>query len=152
MESHLSNLNQLNSFADGLIAQLQPAQRTKLARAIARKLRASQAKRIAEQQNPDGSRYTPRKRQNRHKGRVRRRMFNKIKQRKHLKAKGKADVATVYFTPSVSRIARVHQEGLRDRVTKQSQIRVKYEERLLLGFSDQDQEMIQDTILEFLSA
>jgi len=120
----------------GLIESMEPGERRKLTRDIAQTLRASQARRIAAQQNPDGTAYAPRKpRLRRNKGKLRRTMFAKLRTAKYLKAEATPDTATVTFVAGVQRIARVHQFGLRDRIGKRM---VKYPERQLLGASQED--------------
>ena len=54
------------------------------------------------------------------KGRVKREMFAKLRTHRYMKAKGTADEALVEFAGRVQRIARVHQEGLRDRPNRHS--------------------------------
>ncbi|HCP77981.1 MAG TPA: phage virion morphogenesis protein, partial [Pusillimonas sp.] len=49
----------LDDWLAGLIAKLDPAQRRAVNRRVAFVLRRSQAARIAQQRNPDGSRYQP---------------------------------------------------------------------------------------------
>lgn len=51
----------LEAIFSGMTSRLTPAGRRKLARMIATGLRERQAKRIAQQKNPDGSCYTPKK-------------------------------------------------------------------------------------------
>lgn len=135
-----------------LIAALAPAARAQLAKVIARQLRQSQAKRIAAQQNPDGSGFEPRKPQLRHKKKaLRAGMFAKLRTTKYLKASGNADGALVSFTRDVERIARVHQLGLRDRVSRRSALEVEYPTRQLLGISDQDETTLTGLIAASLS-
>lgn len=140
----MSNPLSLDSFAADLIAGLEPSARKELAQEIARQLRVSQQKRIAAQLNPDGSGFAPRKAQLRHrKGQVRRQMFAKLRTAKYFKARGTADAAIVGFTAEVSRIARVHQLGLRDRVNKTG-AEADYPARELLGLSADDEALILD--------
>lgn len=148
----MPNLPALEAFAADLLARLEPAARQELARRIARDLRASQQKRIAAQLNPDGSGFAPRKPQLRQKkGGLRRQMFAKLRTAKHLKAKGTADAAVVSFTTEVSRIARVHQFGLRDTVNRKTGLETDYPERQLLGISEADEALIRDLAVEYLA-
>lgn len=148
----MSDLEQLEQWASPLLAKLQPAERRGLARRIGLELRRSQQLRIAAQQNPDGTRYAPRKPQLRQRrGEIRRgAMFAKIRQAKHLKLQADASQISVGFFGRVARIARVHQEGLSDRVSRGGP-QVRYERRQLLGFTDRDREMIRDALLEHLA-
>ena len=54
-------LSRLTSWADGLLASMEPAARRQLAGEMARTLRASQAQRIRANLQPDGSPMAPRK-------------------------------------------------------------------------------------------
>ena len=56
-----SKLEALETWASGLLEQLQPAARNQLARSIGQELRRSQQKRVLTQQNPDGTKFAPRK-------------------------------------------------------------------------------------------
>jgi hypothetical protein len=56
---------------------------------------------------------------------------------------------TVGFTGRVSRIARIHQEGRSDTVGSNS-LRVTYQRRLLLGFTQADEQLVRDLILDHL--
>ncbi|WP_329956115.1 phage virion morphogenesis protein [Collimonas silvisoli] len=53
------------------------------------------------------------------------------------------------FFGRVARIARVHQEGLKDRVSKKGP-EYQYPARPLLGFSATDQALIRDSLLRHL--
>lgn len=147
--------DQLDAFAAGLVAALQPAERRQLAHDIARLLlRANQA-RIAAQKNPDGSDYEPRKPQRRLRGRkgtVRRTMFAKLRTARHLKAQSTPEAALVGFTAEVERIARVHHHGLRDRVNRRGRLEVDYPARRLLGIGEADEAAIRDLIIERLAS
>lgn len=148
----MSEIAALEAFAADLLASLEPAARAELARRIARDLRASQQKRIAAQLNPDGSAYAERKPQLRHKkGKLRRQMFAKLRTAKYLKAKGTAEGAIVAFTAEVSRIARVHQFGLRDRVNRKTGLEADYPVRELLGISAADEALIRELAVEHLA-
>ncbi|MBS0353036.1 MAG: phage virion morphogenesis protein [Proteobacteria bacterium] len=148
----MNDLAALESFAADILGAMEPAARTELAKRIARDLRASQQKRIAEQQNPDGSAYLPRKSQLRKKkGALRRKpMFSKLRTARYLKAKGTAESAVVAFTAAVSRIARVHQFGLRDRVNLAG-LEFDYPARELLGISPTDEALIRDLAVAHLA-
>lgn len=148
----MSDLPALDAFAADLIAGLEPSARRALAAEIANRLRTSQQKRIAAQQNPDGTPYAQRKPQLRHqKGKIRRQMFAKLRTARFLKAKGTADAAIVAFTAEVSRIARVHQFGLRDRVNKTGR-EADYPARELLGITADDEALIAELVADHLAA
>ncbi|MBU9818441.1 phage virion morphogenesis protein [Rahnella sp. BCC 1045] len=148
-------MNELKPFDDklsGLLASLSPAGRRKMAAEIAKKLRANQQQRIKQQKAPDGTPYAARKRQpiRGKKGRVKREMFAKLRTTRYLKANGSPDAAVVEFAGRVQRIARIHQEGLRDKPNRHTKP-VQYEARSLLGFSTGDRQLIETTILFLMS-
>lgn len=146
------NLRALEDWAGALLAKLDPGARRQLNQQIGRELRRSQQQRIAAQRNPDGSAFAPRKpRQLRAKaGRIKRQMFAKLRQAKHLKVQSSADAIAIGFMGRVARIARVHQYGLRDR-PERGQADVQYDRRELLGFTDADIDLIRDRLLEHLT-
>ncbi|MBN3816812.1 phage virion morphogenesis protein [Paraburkholderia sp. Se-20369] len=144
-------LSRAEDWAAGLLVQLTSAQRARLAKTLATELRRRQSRRIAEARNPDGSRYAPRKPQTRRKkGRIRRAMFAKLRTARFLKTASSADAAVLHFTRQVERIARVHQEGLRDRVERNGPV-VQYPARELIGLADPDIDRIADHVLDFLT-
>ncbi|QZA52569.1 phage virion morphogenesis protein [Pseudomonas sp. 2hn] len=150
----MADLEALEHWVSPLIQCIEPAARTKLARTIAKDLRRSQQQRVIAQRNPDGSPYAPRKpRQLRGKnGRVRRKvkMFQKLRTVAYLRAGGDAAVATIGFTGRIARIARIHQEGLRDRAAVAAPF-VLYERRELLGFTAAETENLKDILLSHLT-
>ncbi|KVX18245.1 virion morphogenesis protein [Burkholderia ubonensis] len=144
-------LSRAEDWASGLLGQLTSAQRARLAKTLATELRRRHSRRIAEARNPDGSRYAPRKPQaRRKKGRIRRAMFAKLRTARFLKTASSADASVLHFTRQVERIARVHQEGLRDRVERNGPV-VQYPARELLGLADADVDRIADVVLDFLA-
>jgi phage virion morphogenesis protein len=146
-------LSALEDWAGGLLAPLDPAARRKLNLQVAQELRRSQQQRIKAQQTPEGIAYTPRKQRKEFRnkqGRIKKQkaaMFEKLRTNTHLKIKADANQIEVGFTGKVARIARVHQYGLRDKVSHTGP-EVKYEERKLLGFSETDRELIRRSILK----
>lgn len=148
-------MNELKPFDDklaGLLASLSPAGRRKMAAEFAKKLRASQQQRIKQQKAPEGTPYAARKRLyvRGERGRVKREMFAKLRTARYLKANGSPDAAVVEFVGRVQRIARVHQEGLREKPNRHSKP-VQYSARQLLGFSASDLQIVEDLILSSLS-
>lgn len=144
-------MNELKPFDDklaALIAGLSASSRRQMAAEIVRRLRTSQQGRIKRQQAPDGAPYADRKRQpiRSKKGRVKREMFAKLRANRYMKAKGSADEALVEFAGRVQRIARVHQEGLRDRPNRHSRD-VQYDARPLLGFSLKDIQCVESIVI-----
>ncbi|CRL97421.1 phage virion morphogenesis protein [Pseudomonas sp. 28 E 9] len=149
-----NKLEALETWASGLLEQLQPGARNKLARSIAQDLRRSQQKRVQTQQNPDGSKFAPRKKRDLRgkQGRIRRKveMFKKLRTATYMKARGASNAVTVGFTGRISRIARVHQYGLKDRAQRNAP-QVQYDQREVLGFTDADLDLIRDGLIDYLS-
>jgi phage virion morphogenesis protein len=149
-----SKLQALETWAAGLLEQLQSAARNQLARSIGQELRRSQQKRVLMQENPDGSKFAPRKKRDLRgkQGRVRRKaeMFKKLRTATYMKAKGDSNAVTVGFTRRISRIARVHQFGLKDRAERGAP-EVRYDQRGVLGFTDADIMLVRDILLRGLS-
>lgn len=147
-------LEALESWAAGLLEQLQPAARNQLARSIGQELRRSQQKRVQTQQNPDGSKFAPRKKRDLRgkQGRIRRKaeMFKKLRTATYMKARGDSNAVTVGFTGRIARIARVHQYGMKDRAERGAPD-VRYDQREVLGFTDQDLDLIRDSLLAHLT-
>lgn len=149
----MADLDALEDWAGPLLRQIEPAGRSKLARAMAQQLRRGQQKRIQTQHNPDGTPFTPRRphKLREKQGRVRRKaqMFKKLRTSTYMKAKGDPKAVTVGFTGRVARIARVHQYGLRDRIADRGPM-AHYEKREVLGISPDDQDMLKDLVLAHL--
>ena len=153
----MNELDPLDAWCAGLLQRLQPAERRALAREMARRLRESQAKRIAAQLNPDGSAFEPRKTQARGKrGAIRRKMFAKIRTAKWMKTEATPNSAIVTFSASVQAMAKVHQFGLRDRVNGHrkhggSGPEVAYPVRELLGFTPGEVDMVGSLVIDHLA-
>lgn len=149
-----NNLEALETWAAVLLDRLEPGERSKLARNIGQELRRSQQKRVITQENPDGSKFAPRKQRNLRgkQGRVKRKlaMFKKLRTASYLKVRGDSNAVTVGFAGRIARIARVHQYGLKDRAERGAPD-VRYEMREVLGFSERDLELIRDGLLAHLN-
>lgn len=152
----MDELSALETWAGGLLSQLEaPARRTAL-RDIARELRRSQQTRIAQQRNPDGSAYEARKpRPRKHlrdkAGRIKRKaMFAKLRQARYLRAESNAESIAIGFAGRVARVARIHQLGESDRIAPGGP-EYKYPARVLLGFSAEDREMIRNALLAHIA-
>lgn len=206
-----SELQPMIDKVDALIEALSPKQRKALAKDISRGLRGTQAKRIKDNKEPDGTPYEERKprklkvkrlirfiyptsdgvrdlksfretdrwiigfdryrggirtfRKDRieryvevknqtvgttlreRKGQVKKKMFQKIVRTKHLKPDYSAEHAGVAFTSMVSRIARTHHYGLKDKVGKNT---ADYPERQLLGATSDELKSLEDTIMKHI--
>jgi phage virion morphogenesis protein len=145
------DLTALETWLNPLLAKLEPQERTRLAREAARKIRKNQQQRITAQKNPDGSAYAKRKprKLREKKGRIKTKMFTKLKMARYLKAQGSEQAMTVGFTGRIARIARVHQYGLKDRAERGAPD-VRYARRELLGLAEDDLEMIRGALLDHL--
>ncbi|PLR23212.1 phage virion morphogenesis protein [Pantoea endophytica] len=147
----MAELHEVEEWLGALLSQLEPAMRTKMLREVARDVRRIQQNNITLQRSPDGTAWEPRRVTARTKpGRIRRKMFAKLKTAKYLKAQANANVAEVAFVPSVQKLVRVHHYGLRDRINRRG-TEVKYAERPLLGFNNQAVDLIRKKILEYLA-
>lgn len=77
-------------------------------------------------------------------------MFVKMRAPRNLKADASPTAAWVEFTSRASRIARIHQYGLRDKVSAKGP-EVLYPQRTLLGFSLEDREAMLQAALDHLA-
>ena len=154
----MSELQALEKWAGGLLAQLSSAARRTAMRDVARELRRSQQARIASQRNPDESGYEPRKARVARgkkllekKGRIKRAaMFAKLRTARFLRTEVDTMGLAIGFAGRVSRVARVHQYGLTDHVAPRG-VEYKYPARALLGFSNKDHELIRNILLNHLA-
>ncbi|MBP6876550.1 MAG: phage virion morphogenesis protein [Phenylobacterium sp.] len=154
----------LETWAGALLTDLSPAGRRALLRSVAVDLRRANYGRIVDQRNPDGTAYEPRKRRDpplRAKaGRIKRRnearkdpMFRKLRLARHMTADWSENAASVGFNGPAARIARVHQLGLLDRVERRQDAPiVRYPQRVLLGFTDDDRQRLLDLVMGRLQA
>lgn len=149
-----NDLQALEEWAAPLLSRMDVKERRRLARTIATELRRSQRDRIKAQRNPDGTPYAPRKPQQwrNQQGAIRRRaMYSKLRTNKWLKATTQGDTAVVGFFGSIARIARTHQYGLRDRVSKNGTT-IEYARRELIGFTPSDRELVRDLLIDHLGS
>lgn len=151
----MATVEEVQAKLTALIANLSPQARRQLGRKIGQALRKSQSNRIARQQNPDSSAFEPRKPRKefgKKKGRIKRKaMFAKLHTARHLKVRSNGNEVSVGFNGSSATIAAVHQYGLKGTVNRNKGVKVQYAQRELLGFSDEDVELIENLILEQLS-
>lgn len=152
----MSDLDPFLHSVDGLLDRIEPAARRSLARAIAMKLRASQAKRIAAQLNPDGTPYAPRRSRLRdRRGSIKRArsgaMFSKLRTARWMKVESSPESAVVTFANQVQHMAQAHQQGLRDKVNRFRSLEVEYPARQLLGLTEAEVAAIEDAVIAHLS-
>lgn len=147
----MSVIDPIEARFGALVASLAPAARAVLAKRIAKLVKGRQSTRIADQQNPDGSAFEPRKPQLRNqKKNLRAGMFAKLRTATYLKSSGNADGAIVSFSRDVQRIARVHQLGLRDKVNRLGK-EADYPKRELLGITTEEELAITHLVTEHLA-
>ena len=131
----MDDLQRVDDWLAALLANLEPAARNRMMRQLAQELRRSQQQNIRLQRNPDGTAFEPRRVTARSKkGRIKRKMFAKLRTTKYLKTVSSADSASVQFVNGVQRIARVHHYGLREKINN-SKKQIKYSPRKLLGIN-----------------
>ncbi|MBP2605528.1 phage virion morphogenesis protein [Acinetobacter calcoaceticus] len=147
----MNNIQDLALYLQPLLDRLSAGERAKLAKNIGRDLRTSQRQHITAQQNPDGSAYTARRTRLRdQKGKIKRKMFSRIKSNTHLKVLSNSESIAVGFIGRVSRIAKVHQYGLRDRATR-SAPDTFYPKRELLGFTDKEINLVESSFIKHIN-
>lgn len=145
------DLSRLTNWANGLLVSMEPAARRQLAGEMARTLRASQAKRIRANIQPDGNPMAPRKPQpklKKNRGRLRRKMFFKISNTTWLKARASEQQAVVEFVGTANRLATIHQYGLKDRIKGRE---INYPARELLGITTEEVERLEELLLAQLT-
>lgn len=147
----MAELHEVDAWLDALLAQLEPVARTKMLREVARDVRRIQQANITAQRTPDGTAWEPRRVTARSKkGRIRRKMFVKLKTTKYLKAQATSDIADIAFVPAVQKLARVHHYGLRDRVNRRG-TEIKYASRPLIGLNKEVEQSLERIFLDWLS-
>lgn len=145
------------AYFDTMLADLSPAKRKVVARKIGQRLRASNARRMAQNVEPGGADMAPRKKrlreQKRKAGRGRK-MFREIGKARNLKVRPSEDGVELSFAnPAVGRVAAEHHFGLEGYVGRTRAgrtIRARYAARQLLGFSAEDIDAIADEALAWL--
>lgn len=153
------DVDQLAHWLAPLLSRLEPAQLRRLARDVARDLRAANAATMRAQRTPDGAPWEPRKRpakppkkaRRTQRGKLRAQaMFTKLRAAKHLRASAQGSAAVVQFVGRAQRIARVHHFGLRDRVMPGGPM-YDYPARELLGITPDMQQKISERIIDHLA-
>lgn len=148
----MAELEALVEHLGTMLNQLSDTERRKLESSIGRKLRASQKSRITKQKNPDGSTYVPRKNRLRDKkNKIKNKMFNVIKNAKYMRLQKTPQGVAIGFSGRVAFIAGIHQYGLKDKVDTDGPT-VKYASRELLGFTDQEIQMIEDEVIQYIAS
>lgn len=73
----------------------------------------------------------------------------KLRTARFLKVRSNSDEVVVGFEGNSAHIANIHQRGLTAKV--KGNIKIKYAQRELLGFTDKDLEMIEELVVEQLA-
>ncbi len=139
----------LNHWLDALALRLEPAQRKTLMRILAQGLRLRFKDRIKQQNDPDGHRFVPRKRDQ--VGKIKRQgaLFQNIG--KQLKTEYSADHAAVGFGGRTATVALVHQDGQTIRPGRFAKS-TSYPIRKLVGFSKDDEQWAMSIIENYLKS
>lgn len=147
------SIEQVKTVFDGLLNNVSKPRRRLLYQQIGRELVRSQRRRIKAQQNPDGSAYEPRKTPKKGvKGKIKSgKMFEKITQARFMRLRQENEGVSLGYEGGNAVVARIHQEGLVGRVRKDWHLKVKYASRELLGFTDDDLQMIEDYVIRAIS-
>lgn len=146
------SIKQVKSAFDALLTNISKPRRQLLYQQIGRELARSQRRRIKAQQNPDGSKYEARKKPKKVRSKIKQgAMFEKIRTQRFMKLKYENEGVSLGYEGANAVIARIHQEGLVGRVKKEWDVKVQYARRELLGFTEEDRQMIEDLIIQALS-
>nr|DAY15828.1 MAG TPA: virion morphogenesis protein [Caudoviricetes sp.] len=142
------------AFTD-LLKNISKPRRRLLYQQIGRELARNQRRRIKAQQNLDGSPFEPRKKRkqfSKKKGRIKNQlMFKKIVSPSHLKLRYEQEGISLGFYGGDAAIANIHQYGLYSSPSKYKDFKVKYAQRELLGFSEEDIEMIERFVIKAIA-
>jgi phage virion morphogenesis protein len=147
----MDDLTLLADWVSPLLQRIEPAGRRKIARKVGIALRKNQQQRIKKQKNIDGSAYAKR-RSSRKRGRIKEQaMFKKLRLAKYMKLKTDENKISIRFLGRVAQLAKVHQEGLSAKPSRNSR-KVRYTRRELLGFTDADKTLIRDELIDHLNS
>lgn len=146
-------IEQVKTAFDHLLNNISKPRRRLMYQQIGRELARSQRRRIKAQQNPDGSAYEPRKKPKKGvKSKIKSgKMFDKITQPRFMRLRLESEGVSLGYEGGDAVIARIHQQGLIGRVRKDWDLKVKYASRELLGFTDEDRQMVEDYVIRALS-
>jgi phage virion morphogenesis protein len=140
------DLTRLDEWFGRILQGLSPAERRRAALKLGQALRRSNLKRIAANIDPDGTPFAPRKARYDRKGRLRTKaggkMFQGLRYAKHWRID--ADEDGVELSPPPRRRPHGRRQPVRRNrhrrpPAQRHQIRARYPERRLLGFSEEDE-------------
>lgn len=141
------SLDDLEGALRSAAAALSAQECARLVRDIGKLLRKSNSARITRQVTPDGHAWAPRRHQSHS---IKGKMLTGYRKAAIMRTKATPTEAEVGFFGPVSRRARIHAEGLPDRVSAKGPI-VKYTARPLIGISADDAAKIRALILDRVS-
>lgn len=138
----------LERWLQPLLAKLEPQAKRTLTRQIAQALRLRFKDRIAQQKDPDGIAFVPRKRNQI--GNIKRQgaMFQRLP--RQLKIRYTKDQAEVGFAGRDAFVAKVHQQGLTTRPSQKSRP-TQYAVRKLVGFGKEDEEWVMRMVEDYFA-
>lgn len=140
------NFAELAPWLERIAQQLNDGQKRTLNRRLSTKLRANLKRRLAAQTDPDGRRFTPRKRNQI--GSIRSgAMFKRLP--KMIKTAYSSSHAEVGFSGRTAEVMAVHQYGKTIKPSANARA-TRYAIRETVGWSDDDKQIIIDEIKEFL--
>lgn len=134
----------IQSWMRQLLEPMAPANRRSTLAGMARRVRQAQGRRIATQTDPDGAPYPPRRPRAGIASRAA--MFRVLRTVRALKIETDDNEARIGYAGRTAQIARVHQEGLADRVTPSGPLYV-YPARRLLGLTADDRRVLAEELL-----
>ncbi|SUT91551.1 phage virion morphogenesis protein [Actinobacillus lignieresii] len=149
----MATADKIQAKFEELIARLTPTGRKALTKEIAKRLAQSQRQRIKAQKNSDGSEFEPRRKQPKQttKRRVKaKKMFAKLGTARLMKTQITNDGVEIGYRGGDAVVADVHQFGRRIRPFKGKNFEVKYAKRELLGFTEEDMEIIENCVINAL--
>ncbi len=136
----------LEDWLKQISAGLSDSEKRQLTRRLATKLKQQMRKRIRDQRDPSGAKFTPRRRTQR--GSIKRgAMFQRLP--RMIRTAYSSSHAEVGFSGRTAKVMEVHQYGLVTRPSKNSKP-TRYEVRQTLGLSDDDADIIKQTIQDFI--
>lgn len=140
------NFDELAPWIDRIGKQLNPNQTRTLNRRISTKIRTNWKRRIKAQKDPDGRKFTPRKRDQ--PGSIRSgAMFKRLP--KLMKTAYSSRHAEIGFAGRTAEVMKVHQFGLTVKPSENSDA-TRYPVRETAGWSDDDKNLIINEIKDFL--
>ncbi len=140
------NFDELAPWIDRIAKQLSPNETRTLNRRISTKIRTNWKRRIKAQKDPDGRKFTPRKRDQ--VGSVRSgAMFKRLP--KLMKTAYSSTHAEIGFAGRTAEVMKVHQFGQTIRPSENSRA-TRYPIRETVGWSDDDKKLIINEIKDFL--